>query len=203
MVFDIGRVVWNHRRPYHLIYRRWAKMLGISYPRFWSKFLAVYKLFTTNQLTIKDWLLTFDPKINPQSFYQVIQNQLADYQKFSKYFLPHVLDLAVSLKSHYSVGCLANIENFYHPYHQKYIYPHFNFSVISCQVGLRKPDPAVYQEIFKHVDCQPSEVVFIDDKLENIPPAQALGLHTILYQNYQQLVNDLKIISPSILQGRG
>jgi len=55
----------------------------------------------------------------------------------------------------------------------------FDVVVDSSAVGVRKPDPRFYEELLRHLDRPPAEVVVIDDFEENLAPAAALGIATI------------------------
>ncbi len=43
-----------------------------------------------------------------------------------------------------------------------------------------KPLPAPYEKIIERYGCEPSEVIFIDDRADNVETAQSLGMHGIL-----------------------
>lgn len=64
---------------------------------------------------------------------------------------------------------------------QSSIFKYFDGGVASCEVGIRKPDPAIYQELIKKYNLDPEDTVFIDDKLENVETARQLGLWGIQY----------------------
>jgi putative hydrolase of the HAD superfamily len=49
----------------------------------------------------------------------------------------------------------------------------------SCQVGVRKPEPAFYRIACERAGVAPHEAVFLDDLGINLKPARALGMHTI------------------------
>jgi putative hydrolase of the HAD superfamily len=51
--------------------------------------------------------------------------------------------------------------------------------VESSRVGLRKPDPAIYQLVCDELEVEPHEAVFLDDLGVNLKPARALGMTTI------------------------
>jgi putative hydrolase of the HAD superfamily len=56
--------------------------------------------------------------------------------------------------------------------------------VISGEVGLRKPDPAIYRLALEQLDVSdPAAAVFIDDAGPNIAGAEALGMHGVLHQD--------------------
>ena len=56
---------------------------------------------------------------------------------------------------------------------------HFDVIVESSQVGLRKPDPAIYTLVCDKLGVEPNEAVFLDDLGINLKPARALGMTTI------------------------
>lgn len=57
----------------------------------------------------------------------------------------------------------------------------FDAVVISDQVGMRKPDPAIYRLAAARLAVQPETCVFVDDTPRNLPPARALGMATVLF----------------------
>ncbi len=56
---------------------------------------------------------------------------------------------------------------------------HFDVVVESSKVGLRKPDPAIYELVCGELGVAPSEAVFLDDLGVNLKPARAMGMTTI------------------------
>lgn len=68
----------------------------------------------------------------------------------------------------------------------------FNAVVISCDVGLRKPDPKIYKLVLKKLKLKGNQTVFIDNQKWNMPPAKKLGMKTILFKNNKQTENDLR-----------
>jgi HAD superfamily hydrolase (TIGR01509 family) len=55
----------------------------------------------------------------------------------------------------------------------------FDDRVISGHVGLVKPDPRIYEILFKRAGRRPSELLFIDDSAANVRAAEALGMPAI------------------------
>jgi putative hydrolase of the HAD superfamily len=51
--------------------------------------------------------------------------------------------------------------------------------VISGEVGLRKPDEAIYRLLLDRLDLPAERVAFVDDFTANVRAAQALGMHGI------------------------
>ncbi|MBR1800126.1 MAG: HAD family phosphatase [Bacteroidaceae bacterium] len=52
----------------------------------------------------------------------------------------------------------------------------------SFEVGIMKPDPAIFRYMLDDAGIQPSETLFLDDSPANIAVAADLGLHTLLVE---------------------
>ncbi|MER6081052.1 HAD family phosphatase [Streptomyces sp. NPDC001833] len=58
----------------------------------------------------------------------------------------------------------------------------FDAAFVSGQHGLRKPDPAAYRLLLTMLEVPGGDCVFVDDNAENLPPAEALGMATVLHR---------------------
>jgi putative hydrolase of the HAD superfamily len=67
----------------------------------------------------------------------------------------------------------------------------FDVLIWSYQLGIAKPDPAIYRHTLAQLATLPEETLFIDDKLENILAARALGIRAIEFLSVAQLRADL------------
>ncbi|MGB9096311.1 glucose-1-phosphatase [Erwinia sp.] len=50
---------------------------------------------------------------------------------------------------------------------------------LSQEMGLRKPEPEIYQQLLNAEDESAQEAIFFDDNLANIEAARALGIHSV------------------------
>ncbi len=73
-----------------------------------------------------------------------------------------------------------------------YFYKIFKPIVISCDVGMRKPNPKIYKLALKKLKLQPGEVVFIDNRIWNLPAANKLGIKTVLFSKNKLLKKQLR-----------
>jgi putative hydrolase of the HAD superfamily len=67
----------------------------------------------------------------------------------------------------------------------------FDVLVWSYQLGIAKPDPAIYRYTLVQLGARPEETLFIDDKIANVEAARALGIQALLYISVEQLRADL------------
>src|SRR6266849_1879717 len=54
----------------------------------------------------------------------------------------------------------------------------FDVVVVSCEVGVAKPDPLIYKICLSRLGVEPNHALFVDDRLENIDAAARLGIET-------------------------
>ena len=77
------------------------------------------------------------------------------------------------------VGCITNN----HPSEKERRNPLFDelFEVVveSSKIGMRKPDPRIYQHTCELLSVQPDQAIFLDDFGINLKAARALGMATI------------------------
>jgi putative hydrolase of the HAD superfamily len=70
----------------------------------------------------------------------------------------------------------------------------FEHVVESSKLGIRKPDPRIYQHACELLGVEPSECVYLDDLGVNLKPAKALGMRTIKVENSVQALGELENI---------
>jgi putative hydrolase of the HAD superfamily len=70
----------------------------------------------------------------------------------------------------------------------------FDVVVESSQVGLRKPDPAIYALVCEKLGVEPHEAVFLDDLGINLKPARAMGMTTIKVVDPQAALDELEAV---------
>jgi len=76
----------------------------------------------------------------------------------------------------------------------KEFYHFFSPIILSCDVGMRKPDSKIYKLTLKKLKLKPKETIFVDNQLWNIPPARKLGMKTILFKNNKQTIKEIEKI---------
>jgi putative hydrolase of the HAD superfamily len=72
--------------------------------------------------------------------------------------------------------------------------PLFDFFVESSVVGLRKPDPRIYEHTCETIGIRPDEAVFLDDIGRNLKTARHLGMTTIKVENPAAALQELESV---------
>jgi putative hydrolase of the HAD superfamily len=70
----------------------------------------------------------------------------------------------------------------------------FDVFCSSCYLGLRKPDPKIYQRALQITQAAPEESIFIDDRENNVAVAKEAGMHGVRFTTPEALAKDLEAL---------
>jgi glucose-1-phosphatase len=68
----------------------------------------------------------------------------------------------------------------------------FDRIFLSSSLGRRKPEPAAFHAVAQAIDVPPERVLFFDDTPVNVEGALAVGMHAVLVQSFDDIVNALR-----------
>jgi putative hydrolase of the HAD superfamily len=158
--------------------RYWADRLALDAGKitglaFWQKFLHDAGMAPDQQMAeeLNRWDVRLWTAQNPV----ILAWQLALKQR----------GLLTAILSNMGDDVLASVEREFDWIHR------FDVLVWSCQVGVVKPDPAIYRHTLTELGVEPEEALFIDDKIANIVTARALGMKAIEFSTVELLRAEL------------
>jgi putative hydrolase of the HAD superfamily len=99
------------------------------------------------------------------------------------------------LKRRTQVGCLSNTNSI----HWDRLLGAYDFMsqfdrrFASQLLGSAKPDRTIYEKVVTLLGVRPDQVLFFDDKRENVTTAQTLGWHARVYRDHATLESDLAV----------
>lgn len=104
-----------------------------------------------------------------------------------------LLEYAEGLRSRFKLGMCSNIgpggmDSFFSPQERQKL---FDAVVLSGDVGMVKPNPAIFRLMAERLNVEPRECIMIDDIEENCSGADAAGMHAIQYVTNAQIRRDL------------
>ena len=67
----------------------------------------------------------------------------------------------------------------------------FDVVVDSCEVGLRKPEPDIYQLVCERLGVRPEDAVFVDDLPANVEAARSAGMTGVLFETTEDTIREL------------
>ncbi len=97
--------------------------------------------------------------------------------------------LVPRLKERFNLAILSNHSREWSRFMLKEFdfFNHFEQIIFSCDVGLRKPDPRIYELVLAKLRSKPDECLFIDDKKRNTEAAEQIGMKTVVLENPSNL----------------
>ncbi|MFX1277155.1 MAG: HAD-IA family hydrolase [Promethearchaeota archaeon] len=101
----------------------------------------------------------------------------------------------------YKLVALSNVNPTHWEYGRKNLWNFlhlFDELLLSFKLHMIKPDLELFKHAIKECSCNPEEIVYIDDKIENIQAARNLGIQGIHYLGLEHLVNVLKTLKIDI-----
>lgn len=63
--------------------------------------------------------------------------------------------------------------------------------ILSYEDKVVKPEPEIYRLLIDRYGLKPEECVFLDDTEKNLAAAREFGMHTVLFENKEQAVEEL------------
>ncbi|MNH50560.1 Alpha-D-glucose-1-phosphate phosphatase YihX [compost metagenome] len=99
-----------------------------------------------------------------------------------------LVEYVKSMKSEYKIGLLSNVgsdvmNGLFSPAEQAEL---FDVVVLSSDIGMTKPNPAIFEFTATKLGLLPEECIMIDDLLLNIEGAQQTGMKGVVYSTIEQ-----------------
>jgi putative hydrolase of the HAD superfamily len=97
---------------------------------------------------------------------------------------PETAALLGALEGRHALACLSNTNALHWQAVKQMpaLRPVLERPFLSFELGVMKPDPAIYAHVVRGLGCEPAEVAFFDDGPENVEGARAAGLSAHLAQ---------------------
>ena len=91
-------------------------------------------------------------------------------------------------KQQIPVGLLSNVNERSARFIRSFgFYSPFDPCLLSCELGMEKPNPKIFQILVEKMQLSPHDIVFIDDLPENIAAAKKVGIDAILFKSSKQI----------------
>lgn len=189
IVFDFGGVIT--KKNVTVIAEFISKSLNISQPEALQT-LAKLKQFEHKGGKEIDFWPKFGNSIGKKITADWL-NQLKEARLQAIEEIPGMNNLVKDLqKQGYKTALLSNGKRLAGIKKERGYYDLFHPIILSSEVGIRKPDPKVYRLILNQLNMKPEEVLFIDNKIENVKGAQSVGMDAIEFVSMKQLTQELK-----------
>ncbi len=142
------------------------------------------KILTVYENRIKDFAIDLGLDLKINEIKKIANESVISWHNYVE-IDPEAIPLLKKLKNE---KCLALITNFDHP---PYIYlvlskyklmEYFKYITISGEIGIKKPDPRIFDKPLEKFELKPQEVLYIGDSSEDIEGSLKAGIKPILIQ---------------------
>lgn len=158
--------------------------------------VAAQWLDDDSPFTLQEWFhspagLAFERgELSPEAFAEILIRELqlqvtaaqllAHFSAWPLGWFDGAEELLNKLSARYQLAVLSNTNAVHYPrlVDEFGLLRYFAESDVfaSHRIGLAKPDPACFRYVLNRLNCQPSEVLFLDDSPANVASARALGI---------------------------
>ncbi len=196
---DIGGVLlsngWGHESRMEA-----ARVFGFDYDEMNHRHNFIFNVYEIGKISLDDYL-------NVAVFYQPRSFTKTDFKEFmlaQSRELPDMLPYLIEWKKRHPNVTVISINNEPRDLNQYRIekfrlHRFFDAFVSSCEVGMRKPDPGIFQVAIGLVQTDPSQCLYIDDRQMLAESAATTGLNAHWHRNFDEtrkLLDDWVAASP-------
>jgi putative hydrolase of the HAD superfamily len=192
--FDIGGVLlsngWGHESR-----EKAARVFGLDFSEMNTLHNFIFNVYEINSITLNEYLD------------RVVFSDSRDFSKedFKTFMfaqsveLPGMLSWLKTWKRNcgFRVMSINNEGKELNDFRIKLFGLHecFDAFISSCEVGMRKPDPGIFNLAMGIAQVSPNECIYFDDRLTLVQSAQQLGIRSFQHSNFsstKKLLEDLK-----------
>lgn len=193
VLFDLfGTLVHNFStREYQAVLDRMASILDLppaDFRELWWKTATERNTGSLDSIQATIVFIGHKLGVNPEP--SQIEKAIGIRLDFIKWMLtprPHAIEVLSALKSlHYHVGLISDCSNDIPlVWDESALAPLFETVIFSCSVGLKKPDPRIYELAMQRLNVKPEQCLFVGDGgSRELTGALQVGMQAVLIQPY-------------------
>lgn len=175
LLFDLSGVLLDFRGPETLFALSGGKITREIFLNFWFE-SACAAQFTLGHCSPEEFaqgaIGYFNLDLTPAQF-------IENYRSWYQGPFPNALEIVAELKEKFMVGCLSNTNCIDTPRFRDELRLHelMDPCIFSNEVGLMKPDLAIYRLAAGRMALKPGEIMFFDDSQRCVDAARSIGMN--------------------------
>jgi putative hydrolase of the HAD superfamily len=181
VIFDLGGVVMGSPL---LAIARFEKQMKLSENSISRTILAAgthgaWARLERGELALPSFYPAFDAELTAAGL-SVSSTALMAAIEASLTVRPNMINAIRTLKERgFKTAALTNNWKIKDSLSMNRLKPEFDVFIESYRVGMRKPEPAIYERVCRDLDIDPQQAIFLDDIGANLKPAKALGMTAV------------------------
>lgn len=195
-LFDLGGVLIKPMDHHKLYDKLNCKISYSEFEKYWcwdKTVLDAHKGIITDDYHVKELLNYVKSDISLKEFYKI-------YAELRNQFYINTIEIIKKLKEqNYKVGLLSNLRLMdYNNCKDEIDNLMFDYLFLSYEIGYLKPYKEMYNYVIKECKCNPSDIIFFDDFIDNVNGAKDCGIDSYLVTGdnikdvFYEIMNDLK-----------
>lgn len=179
IIFDLGGVLYNinHSLTRQAILSLSSKPTPIDFSLTTQN--EVFNLYESGRISSKE----FRNELRSLFSISATDNEIdTAWNSMLLGLFPESVSIIQELKSRYRIALLSNINDIHFRAIEEECMPLFlelHDCFLSYTIGLRKPQPEIYNYVLNTMNIKPETTLFIDDAPQNINSAQNTGINTL------------------------
>ncbi|HEU5318986.1 MAG TPA: HAD family phosphatase [Chloroflexota bacterium] len=198
-IFDVGGVLITNQMAH--VWRDVLETLQLDEPTFRAAWREMGILLGNGQIEEDEFWRRFVERTGAKGALPEESLFVREYGKRWEVQQP-VLDLVGRLKERGLKTAVLSNTIATHVGHNRArkLYDPFDVQVFSNEVGISKPDPAIYRRCLELLDLseRPEAAFFVDDLEGNVVAAREVGLNGILFTGAAQLYEDVRCLGVDV-----
>ena len=182
IIFDIGNVLIDI--DYEVMVAEFAKIASVDFHQIvtYTHQDRVFDHYERGQISSDQFRDTLRKYLKPGVTDEEIDTA---WNSILIHYPAEKFELLKKLRNQYQILALSNINELHvaaidamvqDQFGAEDMSSYFDHAFYSHEMGTRKPEKEIYQMVLDRKSLEPSRTLFIDDKLENVSAAAALGI---------------------------
>jgi putative hydrolase of the HAD superfamily len=187
VIFDYGRVL--SLTPSDEELQQFAALVGVSEPPFFEIYSATRHAYDRGRADFRQhWQAFCDAagvELGPAQVERIAEMENLMWLRVNS----DALALAREIKAHgVRIAILSNMPHDLLAYVRREFQwlDEFEVKIWSCELGVTKPDSAIYRHCLEALACDPGQTLFFDDRANNVEAARELGMEAHIFESAEQ-----------------
>lgn len=188
LIFDVGGVIDTFDESLYIAYI--SKKLDIDPKKFRSVLIPLLDRMEVGRLELDEMEEALSKKFKLNKAQLEWENAFTTLNSVNR----DVVSLIGRLSKNYKIAILTNVSRSRHLMKMSRYLEKVKYDEIfaSCYLKMKKPHANIYRFVLKKMEAKPNEAIFIDNLLRNVRGARKVGITSIQFTGYKNLVRDLK-----------
>ena len=188
IIFDMGGVLLENR--VEAVYHKLAEMISVDYSSIDRLIKQHRHALLRGRMSVKDIAKkirrTYSPGIDVFKMWEEAYYEVMPLNE-------ELLELVGQMRKKFKLAIISNVPDLHAKINKRReVFSQFEVSLISCEIGLMKPQKEIFELALERLNLGAEECVFIDDRKEHLQVPEDMGFKVIHYVNNKQLFRDLR-----------